>query len=67
MFVLLKQINKKKHNKMRTEIEIIRTDDESQKGFIIGLRQDKVIVENITLGEVQIWDLEDLKQCIDFV
>tara|TARA_Y100000389_G_C16966440_1_gene273563 strand:- start:4 stop:162 length:159 start_codon:yes stop_codon:yes gene_type:complete len=52
---------------MRTEIEIIRTDDENEKAFIIGLRQDKVIIENITLGEIQVWDLEDLKQCVDFI
>lgn len=52
---------------MKTEIEIIRVDEENQKGFIIGLRQDKVIIENITIGEVQIWNLEDLKQCINFI
>jgi hypothetical protein len=52
---------------MKTEIEIIREDEANQKGFIIALREDKIEVENITLGEVQIWDLEDLKQCIKFI
>jgi hypothetical protein len=52
---------------MKTEIEIIRTDEVNQKAFIIALRQDRVIVENITLGAIQIWHLEDLKQCIKFI
>lgn len=52
---------------MKTEIIITRTDEANHKGFIIALRQDRVIVENITLGAIQIWHLEDLKQCIRFI
>ena len=52
---------------MKTEIEIIRVDEANQKGFIIALRQDEIVVENITLGRVQIWNLEDMKQCIKFI
>ena len=47
---------------MKTLIEIIRTDEANHKGVIIALRQDEVIVENLTLNRVQVWDLEDLKQ-----
>ena len=52
---------------MKTEIEIIRTDEVNQKGFIIELTQNKIVVDNTTLGIMQIWDLEDLKQCIKFI
>lgn len=52
---------------MKTEIEIIRTDEENQKGFIIGLDNNLVIIQNDTVGEIQEWNLEDLKQCLKFI
>ena len=52
---------------MNTAIEIVRVDEENQKGFIIAMSFDLVVVKNTTLGIVQWWDLEDLKQCIKFV
>ena len=52
---------------MRTEIEIIRVDEENWKAEIIGLRNNKVIVDNFGRGKVEEWDLEDLKQCVKFL
>ena len=52
---------------MNTAIEIIRVDEENQKGFIVAMNNDLVVVNNITLGTVEEWDLEDLKQCVKFV
>jgi len=52
---------------MKTEIEIIRINEANQKGFIIALKQNKIVVDNTTLGITQIWNLEDLKQCIKFI
>lgn len=52
---------------MRTEIEIIRVDEANFKAEIIGLENNKVIVNNITKGQVEEWDLEDLKQCVKFI
>ena len=52
---------------MKTLIEIIQVDAENQKAIIIALRQDKIIVENLTLNKVQVWDIEDLKQCVKFI
>ena len=52
---------------MNTEIEILRQDQEiSHKAIITALKDDKVIVKNITLNKVQEWSLEDLKQCVKF-
>jgi len=52
---------------MRTEIEIIRTDEVNHKAEIIGLNNNKVTINNITKGTIEFWDLEDLKQCLKFV
>jgi len=52
---------------MRIEIEIIRTDEANHKAEIIGLSNNKVIVNNLTLKTITFWDLEDLKQCLKFV
>jgi len=52
---------------MKTEIEIIRTDEKNQLAQIIGLRNNKVIVYNKTLSKEQEYDLEDLKQFIKFI
>jgi hypothetical protein len=51
---------------MNTKIQIIRTDEKNHDAIIIALSNNEVIINNITLGKTQIWDLEDLKQCIIF-
>ena len=52
---------------MRTEIEIIRTDEVNHKAEIIGLSNDQIIINNLTNKTIEFWDLEDLKQCLKFV
>ena len=52
---------------MRTEIEIIRTDEENHKAEIIGLSNNKVTVNNLTLKTITFWDLDDLKQCVKWI
>ena len=52
---------------MNTKIELIRTDEANHKAEIIGMNNDKMTINNITLGTIQFWDLEDIKQCIKFV
>ena len=52
---------------MYEKIEIIRVDEESQQGFIIAMNSEEVVVENITLGRFQIWEIEDFRQCVKFV
>ena len=52
---------------MNTQIEIIRTDEANHKAVIIGMNNNIMKVENITLGKIQFWCLEDIKQCMMFV
>lgn len=52
---------------MKTKIEIIRVDEDNYKCEIIGLQENKVVINNKTLNTIQKWDLEDLKQCAIFI
>ena len=52
---------------MNTEIEIIRTDEANHKAVIIGMNNDKMTINNTTLGTIEFWDLEDIKRCMMFV
>ena len=52
---------------MKTEIEIIRVNEENQKATIIGLENNKVVIYNEFLKTIDKWDLEDLKQCVKFL
>ena len=52
---------------MRVQIQIARVDERNHDAFIVALSNNKIIVDNITIGKIQVWDLEDLKQCLIFV
>ena len=50
-----------------TPIELIKVDDENEIGYIIEINGEIVKLMNTTLGRVEEWDIEDLRQCVKYL
>ena len=64
----IKTIEKEnKSGNLRTDIEIVKVNEENHDCVIKALKGDKIELYNRTLLNYETWELEDFKQCVKFV
>jgi hypothetical protein len=52
---------------MKTNIEIIKANGNNQAATIISKDGNRVTIENHTLGTINSWNIEDIKNVIKYI